>query len=178
MAGLPEPRSLEELDTFIKNSPTADPSEKARRRALREKIEEKLTKQAEEAAALRVQLAADKDRKENGNKKNKIKGDEKEDDINHINVNGKRGVGVLEDGDDVAVDNFGQVWDPLGGEEARRRFNGVVEGPNGAINAITQKWMNNEIDDNMYKELLQALKDSGAAKGGSVSVPAKKKQKK
>ena len=77
-----------------------------------------------------------------------------------------------------AVDNFDQVQDLLGCGGARRRFNGAAEGPCGIVGAIIQEWMNDEINDDRYKELLQALKGSGAAKDGSVSVPAKKKRRK
>ena len=97
------------------------------------------------------QLHADGDHKDDGF-----------DDINDINVNS--------DGSNVVPHQVAP----------KKKYDGKVEGPNGAINAITQKWMDNEISDEKYQNLLGTLKSvKGAGDDGAAAVvPARKRRKK
>ena len=115
----------------------------------------------------------------NNDEKNKDKDkdqDKQQDDINNIVVN--------QDQDDIKGDDVnigvyhgvGQVVD-----DGRRRYDGRIEGPSGAVNALTARWMAGDITDEKYGDLLDKLKGAQGVGGQAManqSPPPKKKRKK
>ena len=80
---------------------------------------------------------------------------------------------------DVDIDNNGVV---IVRGFVRQQFDGKVDGADPAINAITTKWVDGEIDDTRYGELLdklRAARDPGGLKPleSSAASPAKRRRK-
>ena len=99
--------------------------------------------------------------------------DDEDDDDNNNNNNNNNGNQNDRGGRRRQLEPLGNL-DDLGNEN---KFNGVVEGPNGAINALTSKWMGGGMTNEEYANLLSILKDAKVAEA-AVAVPPKKKRKK
>ena len=199
------PQTLDELRAL---PPTMDPAERQRRKQWQKDIEKRMNedKHRHQQVNDKGKGKTGKDGKKNEGKVsndneniseniNEDINEEKEDDINHIHVDSgskkskakhsgiKRSRRLFdeEELDDINVNSDGAFAHSSGGA-ARRGFDGRVEGPNLAINAVTQKWMNGEIDDEKYGELLGKLKDVQAAANVGLqpmqaAVPKKKRRK-
>ena len=194
------PETLEDLRALPK---TSDPVELCKRRKWKRQIEKRM-EQDKQRARGSINQSGEDDKKGNdinmeGNGSNSNLNkvvDEKDQnqDINTVVVNEDKGKGKSksksvgvgtkrnrnnfeeDDHEDVIVRSDGIV-EPLSGA-GRQEFTGVVAGPDGAVNAITQKWVNGQIDDKTYGDLLSKLdKTKNIANGGLKPMEFKSRKR-